>query len=89
MARAASPPHADLPFPPDLVAAVRDEAGRDADRVAVFLDGLGLGGTPEKPVYLPAPFLLYLGGALRLWSWERQGLLFGSSQKRISTHRHR
>jgi hypothetical protein len=64
--------HVDVPE--ILVAAVAREAAADAHRVVVFLNALGLQGTPEKPLYLPARFLLYLGAALRLLSWELQGL---------------
>ena len=74
MALAAPFPPVDLPFPPDLISAVRDQAERDANCVAVFLAALGLEASQEKHLCLPANFLLYLGGALRLWLWEQQGL---------------
>jgi hypothetical protein len=60
-------------FPAEMVTAVAVEATRDADRVGLFLDHLGLEGTPEKPLPLPAGFLLHLGAALRLLTWEAQG----------------
>jgi len=42
--------------------------------VGLFLNELGLGGFPERPLILPAGFLLDLGAALRLLEWERRGL---------------
>jgi hypothetical protein len=68
-------------LPPDLIAAVAQEAADDADRVGQFLDVLS-----ENPVFswwiqrprrLPASVLLelmYLGFALRLLIWEQCGL---------------
>ena len=63
-------------FPAEMVAAVAVDAARDADRVGLFLDHLGLGATPEKPRLMPAGFLLHLGVALRLLAWEAQGFFF-------------
>jgi hypothetical protein len=60
--------------PSELVRAVADEAERDADRVGVFLDTLGLHATPDRPVSLPVAFLLDLAAALRLLAWEQVGL---------------
>jgi len=60
--------------PGELVAAVAEDAARDADRVGQFLRTLGLGGSPDRPVRLPAAFLLELGAALRLGDWEQRGL---------------
>lgn len=60
-------------YPPELIQAVVRNASRDADRVGVFLKALGLSAGPEKPLSLPAHFLLELGAALRLFSWESQG----------------
>jgi hypothetical protein len=59
-----------LPFPAELVNAV----ARDADRVGAFLHALGIQATPQRPVALPAGFLLDLGAALRLLCWEQAGL---------------
>ena len=61
-------------FPLDLVTAVAGDADRDADRVALFLQALGLKPSPARPLALPAAFLLELGAALRLLEWERRGL---------------
>ena len=58
------------------MAAVAVDAARDADRVGYFLDQLGLGATPEKPLPMPAAFLLHLGAALRLLAWETQPFFF-------------
>jgi hypothetical protein len=65
---------ASLPdYPPELIQAVVRDASRDADHVGVFLKALGLSASPEKPLSLPAHFLLELGAALRLLSWESRG----------------
>lgn len=50
------------------------ESSRDADRVIFFLEKLGYHASPERPISLPADFLLDLGAALRMWSWEQHGL---------------
>lgn len=59
-------------FHPELVAAVRDEAGRAADRVAGFLNGLADRGVTMPP--LSRDTLLELAAALTLAEWERGGL---------------
>jgi hypothetical protein len=65
-------------FPADLLQAVAQDAASDAERVAQFLDALGLRPTGEGaaavPVRLPAFFLVGLGAALRLLAWEERGL---------------
>jgi hypothetical protein len=63
-------------FPPEMVAAAAEDAGRDADRVGLFLHTLGLRGAPEKPLRLPLGFLPHLGAALRLYQWEAQDFFF-------------
>jgi len=63
-------------IPADMVAAVAANAARDADCVELFLNHLGLGATPERPRPMPPGFLLHLGAALRLLSWEAQGFFF-------------
>lgn len=63
-------------FPADLVAAVAFDAERDADRVGLFLQTLGLSGSAAKPLFLPPAFLLHLAAALRLLVWEAQGFCF-------------
>jgi hypothetical protein len=63
-------------IPADMVAAVAANAARDADCVGLFLNRLGLGATPERPRPMPAAFLLHLGAALRLLTWEAQGFFF-------------
>jgi hypothetical protein len=66
-------PH--IPELPDaLVAAVAEDAARDADRVGLFLQARGLAGSPQRPARLPAAFLLELAAALRLLAWEQAGL---------------
>jgi len=37
---------------------------------------LGLAGTPQQPLKLPASFLLHLAATLRLSAWETQGFSF-------------
>lgn len=63
-------------FPPDMVNAVTAAAARDADAVGLFLQQLGLTGTAQQPLTLPAGFLLHLAAALRLSRWETQGFCF-------------
>jgi hypothetical protein len=68
--------HRTLPaddLPTDLVNAATAAAARDAEHVGLFLRELGLVGTPEQPVPLPARFLFHLAAALRLLVWESQG----------------
>jgi hypothetical protein len=60
-------------FPDAMVSAVATDAARDADRVRMFLSALGILPSPEKPLSLPARFLLHLGAGLRLLSWEANG----------------
>jgi hypothetical protein len=52
--------------------AVVRHAERLADLTAATLDATGL--FPERPVVLPAGFLLELGTVLELALWERQGV---------------
>jgi hypothetical protein len=59
-----------------MVDAVSAAAARDADAVGQFLHDLGLAGTPQQPLKLPARFLLHLAAALRLSAWETQGFCF-------------
>ena len=59
-------------FHPELAAAVRAEAGRAADRVAAFLQGLADRGVVVPP--LPRDTLLELAAALTLVEWEDAGL---------------
>jgi hypothetical protein len=59
-----------------MVNAVRAAAARDADAVGLFLQQLGLTGSPQQPRKLPAGFLLHLAAALRLSLWETQGFTF-------------
>jgi hypothetical protein len=63
----------EVPFPPDLVRAVVEEAAQDADRVVSFLRHLGLDCTPDRPRYLPSDLLLALAAGLRLHAWEASG----------------
>jgi hypothetical protein len=71
-------------LPAEMVAAVAADAARDADRVGLFLEQLGLGATPEKPRPLPAGFLMDLGAALRLLVWEAEGF-FGHREAGLPT----
>ena len=65
-------------FPPGLLQAVKHAAADDADRVAQFLDALGLRpngqGAARAPLRLPTFFLVGLAAALRLGEWEQRGL---------------
>jgi hypothetical protein len=61
-------------FPAELVAGVAREAEADARRVCLFLGVAGVSATPDRPVHLPAGFLLDLAAALRLLCWEQAGL---------------
>ena len=61
-------------FPPDLIAAISDDAARDADRVGQFLHSCGLQGSRDRPLRLPGNILLDLGAALRLLAWEQNGI---------------
>ncbi len=74
----------------DMIKAVAVDASRDADLVHLFLSKAGLLGTSEKPIRLPAAFLLRLGSALRLLVWETQGLSFhraaGLPESREAVH---
>jgi len=69
-------------FPPELFRAVAEGAERNADRVGQFLAGVGLAPqagqvrlAPQAGQVrrLPADFLLDLGAALRMLSWEHAG----------------
>lgn len=60
-------------FPAEMVTAVAAYAVCDAHCVGLFLSRLGIRGTPEKPLSVPAGFLLHLGAAFRLLTWEAQG----------------
>jgi hypothetical protein len=65
-------------IPADLVRATAFNAARDAEYAAHLLDLLAQ--TPagrwfaEKPVLLPAAFLLRLGAAIRLLMWEQNSI---------------
>jgi hypothetical protein len=59
-----------------MVATVAAESGRDAGRVAAYLDSLGIRGTPDNPVRLDPNFLLVVAAALRLREWELLGVPF-------------
>jgi hypothetical protein len=75
MAKRLSRPPGDI-LPVELEAALVRDAERDADGVVALLDALGFRrpGDGEPPVRLPAQFLLGLGLAVRLFSWESKGL---------------
>jgi hypothetical protein len=59
-------------FHPDLIAAVRDEASRAAQRVAEFLQGFEDRGIEVPP--LDRDTLLELAAALTLAAWEGNGI---------------
>ena len=63
-------------FPSQLSAGIAAAAERDADRVGRCLADLGLKGTQEAPLVLPADFLINLGVALKLHDLEQQGFSF-------------
>ena len=75
---AAAPPDPLDQFPRDLLQAIEHAAADDADRVAQFLDSLGLRptgpGATRAPLRLPTFFLVGLGAAMRLREWEQRGL---------------
>lgn len=73
LARSVDPTSAS-PFDPVLVEAVAREAACDAEAVALFLHQFGFVPTAERPIRLPARFLLHMGAALRLLAWEEGGL---------------
>jgi hypothetical protein len=64
-------------LPPQLVEACRQEAERDAIRVAAFLDGFlaHLAPVVRPDLQFPAWFLVALGSGLRLWYWEDHGIM--------------
>ena len=61
-------------LPAEMVSSVAADAARDADRVGAFLDAFGIKAPADRPLHLPAAFLVDLGAALRLLAWEQQGL---------------
>jgi hypothetical protein len=61
-------------FPPELLTAAILEGSCDAERVAGFLEAVGLGASPDHPRQLPPVFLLELAAALRLYFWEAAGI---------------
>lgn len=76
---AEAPAPFDLPnFPSDLVLAVARSAERDAELIGLFLDTYSA--TPagrwlvDRPMRLPAAFLLGLGASIRIALWERSGI---------------
>lgn len=70
-------PPSSAEIPADLIGAAVREGERDADRVAYFLDALGLARrqASDPPLRLPAGFVLDLAAGLRLLCWEQSGLL--------------
>jgi hypothetical protein len=60
-------------LPPDLVDAVRRQAELDGDRVGLLLTQL-LGPVEKGTIWFPEWFLLELAAALRLQSWEKDGI---------------
>lgn len=61
-----------LVFSDHQIQAIVRHARRMADLTAATMDATGL--LPQRPVSLPAGFLLELGAVLQLRLWERQGL---------------
>ena len=70
----ATPPSSLTDFPAEMVAAVELEAARQAQWLAQFLDALGPETIPKNR--MTPRFLLHLGAALRLRTWEAQGFYF-------------
>ena len=67
-------PHAD-PDAELLLAAVLRESNRQADQVAAFLESVGLAPAPGETQALPADLLFKVGALLRLYRWDRSGVL--------------
>jgi hypothetical protein len=59
-------------YPIEMVSAVAIEAARQAELACAFLNFLGIPASKN----LPAAFLLHLGAAMRLISWESHGFFF-------------
>ena len=70
----ATPPSSLTDLPAEMVAAVELEAARQAQWLAQFLDALGPETIPKNR--MTPRFLLHLGAALRLRTWEAQGFYF-------------
>lgn len=58
-----------------VIAAALREAGRQADFVAAFLESIGIHSGPHQTCGLPADSLFKLGALLKLYQWDRAGLL--------------
>ena len=58
-----------------LLAAVLRESNRQADQVAAFLGSVGLAPAAGETRPLPADLLFKLGALLRLYQWDRAGVL--------------
>ncbi len=61
-------------YPPELIDRVAEQAARDADMTAGFLEAIGLTPPSGEARHLPGDFLLELGAAMRLLAWEVDGL---------------
>src|SRR5215218_4736290 len=59
----------------EIAAAIGAQAEFTAWLVHRFLDSLGVVATPDKPVQLPAWFLLDLGTAVQIARWEQTGAI--------------
>jgi hypothetical protein len=66
-------------YPPELIARFAEQAAGDADMTIHFLGLVGLTPSPGETLELPRDFLLELGAAMRLLSWERDGLVVHES----------
>lgn len=60
-------------YPAELIRFAADEAERDADEVAAFLNAAGLAPPPGETRGFPPGILLDLGAVVRLRRWEAAG----------------
>ena len=61
-------------YPPEILTRVAEQAAGEADMVAQFLDAVGIVSQDGEALRLPIVFLLELGAAMRLLTWEEAGL---------------
>ena len=61
-------------YPPELIDRVAEQAARDAELNAHFLEEVGLLPLAREAPGLPSGLLLALGAAMRLRSWESLGM---------------
>lgn len=61
-------------YPPEQIHCAAICAAEDAARVVAFIDAAGLRDSANKPFPFPPQFLLDLGAAFRLLTWEQLGI---------------